>query len=430
MKSKVFNFHKGAHPADKKSLTQDVSTQTLAKQSDYFIAMSQHIGASAKPIVEVGQQVSQGQLIGEKIGKVSANIFSSVSGVVKEIINKKNISGNIVTYIHIATDDTNDVVKLPPLTTFDKSSILTRIEEAGIVGLGGAGFPTAVKLNPNKPVDTLIINAAECEPYLNCDNRLLQENTQEVLQGIELIATALQVDNVIIGIESNKQVAYEMLKDCKYNVKQLRTIYPQGAEKVLIYSLTGRRVPNKGGLPMDVGVVVDNVATAYAVYDACINGNPLYKRIITVSGEGVTNPKNLWVSNGASHKDIFDFCGGLTEDAIRLISGGPLMGLPLEDLSGYTTKAESGLLALTKKQISLLEPTPCLNCGRCADACPMNLMPMYIDFYTLANDTANAVKFGALDCIECGCCSYVCPAKRWIVQSARLTKKRVREAKK
>jgi len=412
-----------------KDLTENKAIEKMPFSSDYFISLSQHIGAPSIPVVNVGDSVSQGQLIAKANGKISANIFSSVSGTVTEIIKRKNAQNMSVDYIHVKAEGDKKVV-LPKMDKIDKESVLQRIFDAGIVGLGGAGFSTSVKDSPAKPVDILLINAAECEPYLNCDNRLMIEYTDQVLDGISLMATAIGVEKVIIGIEDNKMTAYEKLTKSGYEIKLLKKKYPQGAEKVLIYTCTKRRVPNKGGLPMDVGVVVHNIATAYAVYDAVRNNNPLYKRVLTVSGKGVKTPKNLWVSNGTLHKDIFEFCGGIKEDAVKLISGGPMMGFPLNDQNCSTTKAESGLLALTEDEINLLQPTNCISCGRCAQVCPMHLMPMYIDFYIQSDDLDNALKYGAMDCFECGCCSYICPAKRSLVQSVRLAKQKMREKKK
>lgn len=428
MKQKI-TYSRGVHPHDKKHLCENLAIQEMPLCSDYYLPVSQHIGAPATCIVNVGDDVSQGQLIGQATGKVSANIFSPVSGKVVEIVKLPTQNGGAANHIHIKAEG-NRQVKLSPLANKDRESILTRIAEAGIIGLGGAGFPASVKDTPNKPVDTLLINAAECEPYLNCDNRLIIEYPEQVIEGIKLLACAVGVDKIVVGIEDNKPEAYEKLKNSGFYVQLLGKKYPQGAEKVLIDTVLDRKVPNKGGLPMEVGVVVHNVATAYAVYDAVVNGQPLYKRVVTVSGEGVNEPKNLWVLNGTSLQEIFDFCGGTNDKAVKLISGGPMMGLPLANTSYYTTKAQSGLLALTEKEINNLEPTACINCGRCASVCPMHLMPMYIDLYTIAGNTEKALKYGAMDCFECGCCSFVCPAKRWLVQSVRLTKKRVREAKK
>ena len=432
MELKQFRFTKGVHPKDNKSLTSNSSIQVMPPCTDYYVALSQHIGAPAVCIVEVGDCVIAGQMVASAKGKISANIFSPVFGKIDGIVKRKNNSGIVGDYIHIKADadQSGQPFTFPPLVNPTREDIIKRVEDAGIVGLGGAGFSSAVKISPNKPVDTLIINAAECEPYLNCDNRLILEHTDQVAEGIKLLAQALGVNRVIIGIEDNKIDAYHKFTDYGFAVMLLKTRYPQGAEKVLIYSCTGRRVPNKGGLPMDVGVVVNNVATAYATWDAVANGNPLYKRVLTVSGKGIPNDENLWVLNGTLHHDIFTFCGGIQPDTVKIVSGGPMMGVALADDSGATVKAESGLLCLTAEELGDANTTNCLNCGKCAEVCPMHLMPMYIDLYTLADDTENAVKYGAMDCFECGCCAYICPAKRHLLQSIRLTKKRVREAKK
>ncbi|MEG1805223.1 MAG: electron transport complex subunit RsxC, partial [Clostridia bacterium] len=374
-----------------------------------------------------GDEVAKGQLIATAKGRVSANIFSSVSGKVVGIEKRKNVFGILSDYIHIKAEG-DSVSTLAPLENATKESVLARISESGIVGLGGAGFPAAVKDCPNKPVDTLIINCAECEPYLNCDNRLMLEKTDGVVQGIKLLAKAIGVEKIIVGIEDNKMEAYETLKKTGLDVQLLEKKYPQGAEKMLIYALTKRKVPNKGGLPMDVGVVVHNPATAYAVYEACVLGKPLYERILTVSGKGVDNPKNLLVLNGTPHKAIYEFCG-LNDDAVKLISGGPMMGIAMGNLDGVTTKTESGLLALTHDEIAVYEPSNCISCGRCARACPMKLMPMFIDFNVLAGKLDEAAKYGAMDCIECGSCSFVCPAKRPLVANIKRAKLMLKEKK-
>ncbi len=255
------------------------------------------------------------------------------------------------------------------------------------------------------------------------------EATDDFIAGAKLIAKSLNVSKIIVGIEENKLEAYDLLQ--KY--KDIETIllkkkYPQGGEKQLIYAVCGRKVPAKG-LPMDVGVVVQNVATCKAVFDACINNKPLYERIITVSGLGVNNPKNLLVKIGTPYAKILEFCGGIKDETVKLICGGPMMGVALIDTKGVTSKTDSGLIAMTEKEANLIQPSPCINCGRCAASCPMNLMPMYIDFYTQAGDYMSAVKYGVEHCIECGCCSYVCPAKRALVQSVKLCKAKLKENK-
>lgn len=429
----VFAFMKtfkgGVHAPDNKALTAQCPIEQMPLVPDYYVALSQHIGKPAEAVVAAGEKVAEGQLIAKATGKVSANIFSPVSGEVvgiEQIVNAKGGKGD---YIHIKSDGEQRVVTLSALENPTAEQIVQRIEEAGIVGMGGAGFATAVKAQPAKPVDTLIINAAECEPYLNCDNRLMIERTEQVIAGTRLLAKALSVSNVIIGIEANKMEAYNKLVGHEgITVGLLKKKYPQGAEKSLIYACTKRKVPC-GGLPMDVGVVVNNVGTVYAIWDAVVNGRPLYKRVLTVSGRGVAEPKNLEVRVGTPLASVLEFCGGISENTVKLISGGPMMGFALTGTDLYTTKTDSGFLALTDKEASTLLPTPCINCGRCATVCPMKLMPMYIDFYTTVGDYASSVKYGAMNCIECGTCAYVCPAKRPIVQSVRLTKMKMREKK-
>lgn len=434
-------FRGGVHIPDNKSLSENIAIEQMPIIADYFVSLSQHIGKPAEPVVSVGDEVVEGQLLAKASSFVSANIHSPVCGEVVEIVKRKNAQGATVDYVHIKSNGKQSVKLLPKLENPTAKEIVDRIAEAGIVGMGGAGFPTAVKVQPKDPVDTLIINAAECEPYLNCDNRVMIERTKPFIDGVRLLATACGVPNIYIGIEANKQEAYAALlaqdgvvgeKDPKNDgdivVVLLKKKYPQGAEKTLIKACVNRNVP-VGGLPAAVGCIVNNVSTAYAVWDAVVNGVPLYKRVMTVSGRGIGNPHNLEVRVGTSLSSIVEFCGGLSDNTVKLVSGGPMMGFSLIDLEICTTKTDSGFLALTDKEASTVLPTPCINCGRCASVCPMHLMPMYIDFYATVGDTENAVKYGAMNCFECGTCAYVCPAKRPIVQSVRLTKMRMKEKK-
>ncbi|MCH5153124.1 MAG: electron transport complex subunit RsxC [Clostridiales bacterium] len=438
-------FKGGFHVPDNKALTENVSVEQMPLVPDYYVSLSQHIGKPAEPVVAAGDEVVEGQLIAKASSFVSANIHSPVCGQVIGIEKRRNAQGATVDYLHIKSNGKQDKFTLPALSDPTAEQIVQRVADAGIVGMGGAGFPTAVKLQPKDPVDTLIINAAECEPYLNCDNRLMIERASEFIAGVRLIAKAINVSNVYIGIEANKQEAYNTLtaidgviadtkealankKDGDIVVVLLKKKYPQGAEKTLIKACVNREVP-VGALPAAVGCIVNNVGTAYAVYDAVVNGKTLYKRLMTVTGRGVHTPKNLEVAIGTPLSTIVEFCDGLIDETAKLVSGGPMMGFSLANLDVCTTKTDSGLLALTDKEASTVLPTPCINCGRCASVCPMKLMPMYIDFYTTVGDTENAVKYGAANCFECGTCAYVCPAKRPIVQSVRLTKMRMKEKK-
>ena len=435
-------FKGGFHMPDNKALSDSKAIEQMPSVTDYYVSLSQHIGKPAELVVNVGDTVKEGQLIAKASGFVSANIHSPVCGEIVEVTKRKNAQGGTVDYVHVRADGKQDVALMPKLDNPTAEQIVARVAEAGIVGMGGAGFPTSVKLQPKDAVDTLIINAAECEPYLNCDNRLMIERADEFIAGVRLLAKAINVTNIYVGLEANKMEAYETLlkldgvideKTEKHDgdivLVLLNKKYPQGAEKTLIKACVNRVVP-VGGLPSAVGCIVNNVGTAYATYDAVVNGRPLYKRLMTVTGRGVHTPKNIEVRIGTPLSAIVDFCGGLSDDTVKLISGGPMMGFSLTGLDVTTTKTDSGFLALTDKEASTVLPTPCINCGRCASVCPMRLMPMYIDFYATVGDYDKAVSLGgAMNCFECGTCAYVCPAKRPIVQSVRLTKSKMKEKK-
>ncbi len=427
MRKHTRTFKKGIHFPDMKYLAKDKPIEPMPPSEHYFVALSQHIGAPAKPVVEVGATVAAGTLIARADGMISANVFSPVSGTVAGIETRKNKQGANAPFIHIKNDFKNREEFMPPADASDARAVRERIGEAGIVGLGGAGFPTLVKLSPSKPVDILIINAAECEPYLTCDYRVMLDRTEEFVKGVKILSSCLGVARTVIGIEENKMEAYEKLRAFDgFELILLEKKYPQGGEKQLIYACCGRVVPAKA-LPMDVGVVVQNVATALAVYEAVEKGKPLYERVVTVSGKGVAEPKNLLVKTGTLFEEALDFCGGISEDTQKLIAGGPMMGTSLYDATGVFTKTDSGLLALTGEEANVSQPSNCISCGACARACPMNLMPMYIDFYALAGDFKTSEKYGTNHCIECGCCANVCPAKRPLVQSIRLAKAKLRE---
>lgn len=427
MRKHTRTFKKGIHFPDMKYLAKDKPIEPMPPSEHYFVALSQHIGAPAKPVVEVGATVAAGTLIARADGMISANVFSPVSGTVAGIETRKNKQGANAPFIHIKNDFKNREEFMPPADVSDARAVRERIGEAGIVGLGGAGFPTLVKLSPSKPVDILIINAAECEPYLTCDYRVMLDRMEEFVKGVKILSSCLGVARTVIGIEENKMEAYEKLRAFDgFELILLEKKYPQGGEKQLIYACCGRVVPAKA-LPMDVGVVVQNVATALAVYEAVEKGKPLYERVVTVSGKGVAEPKNLLVKTGTLFEEALDFCGGISEDTQKLIAGGPMMGTSLYDASGVFTKTDSGLLALTGEEANVSQPSNCISCGACARACPMNLMPMYIDFYALAGDFKTSEKYGTNHCIECGCCANVCPAKRPLVQSIRLAKAKLRE---
>ncbi len=429
---KTSTFKKGiAVPHNK--YTSESALVDCGAPKEVSIPLSQHIGKPAIATVSVGDAVKAGTLIGKADGYVSADVFSSVSGTVKAITRKKTPTGACA-HVVIENDENYEEVNLPPLADASRDALLTRMREAGLVGMGGAGFPSHVKFAPKTSVDRFIINAAECEPYITCDNRLLIERTESVLRGAEYLARVLGLNAVDIGIEDNKPQAVERIRNfadsigVAVNITTLKSKYPQGAEKQLIYAVTGRKV-KIGKLPADVGAVVGNVHTAYAMWDAVDNGRPLYRRAVTVSGGAVERPSNMWVRTGTSYSHCVEYCGGLCDDCVKILSGGPMMGFALDTLDYYITKTSGAILALDKKEANLSDPQPCINCGKCARACPMNLMPMYIDAYTLRGDYGAAKKYGAANCIECGCCAYSCPSKRPIVQSVKLCKAKIRELK-
>lgn len=395
-----------------------------------YISVSQHIGAPAIPVVAVGDAVKKGQLVAEASGAISANVYSPVSGEVVDIADVVNGLGQKQKHIVVKNDFKNDEVKFEDMQDFEPQSIIERVRLAGIVGLGGAGFPTAVKLTPKNQLDTLVINGAECEPYLTCDFRLMIEKTDEIYKGIKYVARALNIDKIVIGIEENKPEAIEAFKRFSdIDVAVLRKQYPMGSEKHLIYVTTGRKVP-LGKMPFDVGCCVQNIKTVLACYEAIDLNLPLTENVVTVSGKGIKEPKNLRVPLGTPYKDLIEYCGGKSDDTLKIVAGGPMMGKAIVSLTQYTRKTDSGILCLKRGETNVDEPTNCINCGVCAKNCPMRLMPMYIEGFSMSGDFVNAEKYGAMNCIECGLCAYNCPAKRALVQSISMAKTKIKEMKK
>ncbi len=416
-------FFAGIHPKGMKELSSGCATERMPDPETAYVSLSQSLGKPAVCCVEKGQKVMEGEPIAHADGAISSDVFSPIAGEIIDIKPMPGANGATETYVVIKGDGSGQKFAYPPLENPQAEAIKGRIKECGIVGLGGAGFPAAVKVAPRTPVDTLILNGAECEPYLTCDHRLMLENTDEIARGAKYIATALGVDKIVIGIEANKPDCIEAFE--KYDYIQpviLKKQYPMGSEKHLIYVTTGRKV-GIGKLPADSGVVVQNVATAFAVCEAVEKGKTLYERILTVSGQAIKQPKNLWVKVGTSVKNIVDFCGGEAFPPKKVIQGGPMTGLALSTYDVYTHKTTSGVLLMSEKEAAAEEPTPCLNCGMCADRCPMHLMPMQTAFYAAAGEYELAAKLGnTVACIECGACEYTCPAKRPLIQAIRKTK--------
>lgn len=417
----------GVHLRNEKNLTCDKPTEVPSAPSEVRISTRQSAGKPAIPCVEKGQKVREGQLIAKADGAISSNVFASVAGEVKDIVKMPSAAGIEETFIVIASDGSGQTDYLAPLTDPSAQDIVQRIYDAGIVGMGGAGFPAAVKDAPKCKVDTLVLNGSECEPYLTCDHRLMVEHTDDIVRGARYIARALGGAGIVIGIEKNKPdciAAFEQYDDVK--VVMLAKRYPMGSEKHLIYSCTGRKV-RIGKLPAEAGVIVHNVGTAYAVCQAVELGKPLYEREITVTGKAVKEPKNLWVKVGTSIKELVEYCGGEAVAPKKVVQGGPMTGVALADYDKYIYKTSDGILLMTADETDCLEPTPCLNCGKCADVCPMHLMPMQTAFYSSAGDFETAAKLGnTLSCIECGACEYVCPARRPLIQAIRKTKAAMR----
>ncbi len=431
---KFLSFRGGIHPPHYKESTERLAVENAIEPSKVVIPLQQHIGAPCEPIVQVGDKVQVGQKIGEAKAFVSAPVHSSVSGEVKQIA-RLNTAGGDVQCIVIESDGLNTVHESVgskgSIENLTGKEILDIIKDAGIVGMGGATFPTHVKLSPppEKEIDTIILNGAECEPFLTADHRLMLEHPEKVVYGLKAMMKVVNVQKGYIGIESNKPDAIETMIQAVKNevgieVVGLATKYPQGAEKQLIYACTGREVPS-GGLPMEAKVIVNNVGTAAAVADAIQTGMPLIQRVTTITGKGIKEPKNLMVKVGTSVKEIIEHCGGYNGNPGKIILGGPMMGLAQYTDELPATKGTSGILILSQEEARLPEPDPCIRCGKCIEVCPINLQPLFISAYSLQNMHETAEKYNALDCIECGSCSFICPSKRPLLQSIRVSKREI-----
>ncbi len=420
-------FFRGVRIEDMKHLAEHSPSEVLPEPDEVAISMSQSIGKPAIVCVAVGDKVKEGQLIGKADGAISTNVFSSIAGDVTDVKTVTTVEGKNETVVFIKSDKSGQKAWLNPIENPSVEQIIERVRDAGVVGLGGAGFPTAAKLTTQYKVNTLIINGAECEPYLTCDDRLLKENPEGIVKGAKYLAKALGVSEIIIAIEANKPDCIEKFSGYEdIKVVELKQRYPMGGEKQLVYVTTGKKV-GLGKLPASVGVSVNNVATCFSVYEAIELGKPLYESIVTVSGQAVKTPKNVRVRLGTPLKNIIEYCGGQTENLKKLVIGGPMTGNALASDAYYTYKTASGILLFSGKEVCEDEPTACLSCGKCADVCPMKLMPMQTDLYAQFGEFEAAAKFGNVAyCIECGACEYVCPARRPLVQQIRKTKAAIR----
>ncbi len=440
-KNEVFTFKGGIHPKDMKEGTEGKAIRDIIPPKNLVFPLSQHIGAEAQPIVNVGDRVLAGQKIATACGFVSANIHSSVSGIVTAIEPRPHPMGGKVMSIVVENDGLDELCKDMKKYTLKQAApneILEAVREAGIVGMGGAAFPTHVKLSPpaEKQIKYVIINGAECEPYLTSDHRAMLETADEIIDGLKLTMKVFGLNTGYIAIETNKPDAIKHMTDCAMKEKDVcikvvavKTKYPQGSEKHLIKAVTGVSVPS-GKLPVDVGVLVNNIDSCAAIARAVLKGSPLTKRIVTVSGDAIAEPQNLRVPIGTSFEYLVEACGGFSKAAAKLIMGGPMMGIALSSPSVPVIKGSSGLLVFSEDMTAERVRKNCLKCGRCVEGCPMKLLPNMIKEAVCANDLEKLEKLNTLDCIQCGSCTYVCPAEQNPLKFIRTGKTKLREAKK
>ena len=427
-------FIGGIHPFEGKELAKDAPIKEVLPKGEMVYPLSQHIGAPATPIVAVGDTVLKGQKIAEAGGFVSSPIYATVSGKDKAIEPRRVAVGDMVRSIVIDNDgEFNEVeyVAVEDVTTLSKEEIINKVKDAGVVGMGGAGFPTHVKLSPKEPakIEYIIANCAECEPYLTADYRRMLENPEELIAGMKIILQLFDNAKAIFGIENNKPDCIAKLKELtkdepRMEVAELQTKYPQGGERQLIYACTGRAINSKM-LPADAGCIVDNTETIIAVYNAVKLGIPVMKRVSTVTGDAIANPGNFLYSMGTSYAELIEAAGGFKEQPEKIISGGPMMGFSMFSVDIPTTKTSSSILCFTKDEVAKFEPIACINCGKCVDACPEQLIPSRLAKFGERNLMAEFEKWYGLECIECGSCSYVCPSRRHIAQSIKTMKRQV-----
>ncbi len=427
------SFRGGIHPAEEKHYTENSPLEVMPSPERVIIPLRQHLGAPARAMVKVGDHVKAGQCIAKGPGFVTTAMHASISGEVVAVEPRNHPVFRSCESIEIKSDgkdeweygekhDRQALDEIPP------DEIKKIVTESGIVGLGGAAFPTHVKLSPppEKNVKMYILNGAECEPYLTADDRVMRERAADVILGLRLMMRAIGVDRAIVGIEANKPAALKALsteaaKHPGITVKRLPTKYPQGAEKQLIRVLTRREIP-RGGLPMDVGVGINNVGTALATAEAVFDGKPLVQRALTVTGSAITERKNLIVRMGTSFREVIACCGGFSEEPVKILMGGPMMGIAQHTTDVPVVKGTSGILALAKKDVSVVESQTCIRCGSCVNACPMFLLPSALGILCECHKFEEARDLGLLDCVECGCCTYVCPAGRPMVHMFKFGK--------
>jgi len=435
---KFFGFRGGVHPPENKIQTENMAVEEVKAPKMLYVALLQHIGAPLDPIVAVGDRVLKGQKIADSQAFMSSPIHSPVSGTVKRIEDHVfPLMGRIKTVI-IENDEQEtwaELSKIEKWENVDRKTLLTMIREKGIVGIGGASFPTHIKLDPpaDAKIDTLLLNGAECEPYLNSDNRLMIENPEKIVNGIKIIKKILGVNRAIVGIEENKPEAIASMRKAVegtgIEIAPLKTKYPQGGEKQLIKAVLDRQVPS-GKLPSAVGVVVQNTGTAAAIYDGIVNGIPLIEKVVTVSGKGIINPKNVKIAIGTPFSYLLDYCGVNREVVDKLVMGGPMMGMAQFSEEAPVIKGTSGLLALTKEETNPYKTRACIGCGKCVEACPMGLEPLMFARLAAFEQWEQLKEYSLMDCIECGSCAYICPANRPLTEAIKIGKSKLRAMKK
>ncbi len=431
-------FKGGVHPYDGKDLSKDKPVSELLPKGELVFPLSQHIGAPATPIVAVGDTVLRGQKIAEAGGFVSSPIYASVSGTVKAIEPRRVAVGDMVNSIIIESDGEMkeaEFVKTDDVTKLSNEEIIGKIKEAGVVGMGGAGFPTHVKLSPKEPdkIEYIIANCAECEPYLTSDYRRMIEQPEKLVAGMKIVLQLFPKAKGVFGVEDNKPDCIAKLKELvkdepRMEVAELMTKYPQGGERQLIYAVTKRSINSKM-LPADAGCIVDNVETLVAIYNAVALGQPLMNRIFTVTGNAVAEPQNFYICIGTNYQEMLDAAGGFKGDCKKMIAGGPMMGFALFGLNIPATKTSSALLCFTEDEVEAFKETACINCGRCVEACPELLIPSRLADFSKNGLMDVFEKWHGLECVECGSCSFVCPAKRPLAQAVKTMKKQALAAK-
>ncbi len=430
-------FPRGLYVPENKEKTSKKATEVASVPEEVVIHLWQHTGAPCNPLVQVGERVLVGQKIGDTDAFCSAPVHSSVSGEVIAIEPRLHFTGNQVLSVIIKSDGKQEEVKHKPVEgELTPEKIRAAVREAGLVGLGGAAFPTHVKLSPpkEKTIDTIIINGSECEPFITCDERNMLERTEELVDGCKLIMQVIGVKKAYIGIEMNKLEAIEQVEKAVSDEKDIKVVrldtkYPQGAEKHLIKTVLDKEVPS-GGLPMDVGVIVQNVGTTIAISEAIRKGKPLYERCLTVSGSGVKNPKNLRVKIGTPIGHLIEECGGFQGEPAKIVMGGPMTGHAQFSLDVPVVKGTSGIIVFTKEEVKVSNPRPCFRCGQCIKACPIFLMPNFIGTYIEAELIDKVEALSVMDCIECGLCAYICPAERPLIQLIKYAKGKILNKKK